>query len=171
MRLLAIDASTKSSGLALFENKQLALYKCITASGNDVIKRISKMIFQLDEFIKENQPIDKIVIEEVRPDNGLNIKTFKALMYLQAAINFLIHENYKDIEIEYIYPGTWRKDCGIKVGRGIKRDELKLADIKFVKNHYNINVNDDIADSICIAHSFIFNKDNKEDNSDAINWD
>jgi len=38
----------------------------------------------------------------------------------------------------------------IKQGRGIKRNDLKPQDIKYIKDKYNINVNDDIADAICI---------------------
>ena len=66
--------------------------------------------------------------------------------------------------MEYVYPGTWRKDCGIRTGRGIKREALKKADIQFVKDNYNIDVNDDIADAICIGHAYQLN------NQPGHNW-
>lgn len=165
MRILAIDASTKSSGVALFEDNHLITYECFTASSSDLIKRIQKIIFQLDNFLQTYE-VDKIILEEVRPDNNtMNLKTHKALMWLQAAINFLIHENYPNISIEYAYPSEWRAACGIKNGRGIMRASAKELDIKFVKENYHIDVNDDIADAIGIGHAFV-NQLNNE-----INWE
>ena len=75
MKVLAIDASTKSTGVALFEDTKLIKYECLTATSTDLIKRIQKIIQQLHEFTL-NETIDKIILEEVRPENGLqNIKT------------------------------------------------------------------------------------------------
>ena len=37
MKVLAIDASTKSTGVALFDDTKLIKYTCLTASSNDVI--------------------------------------------------------------------------------------------------------------------------------------
>ena len=59
---------------------------------------------------------------------------------------------------------SWRATCGIKVGGGIKREELKTEDIKFVERNYNISVNDDIADAIGIGHAYINQSKNE------INW-
>ena len=47
MKVLAIDASTKSTGVALFEDSKLVKYACLTASSTDLIKRIQKIIEQL----------------------------------------------------------------------------------------------------------------------------
>ena len=125
MRVLAIDASTKSTGVALFEDTKLIKYACLTASSTDLIKRIQKIIQQLKVFI-DNEQIDRIVLEEVRQENGIqNVKTHRALMWLQAAIAFLLHETNPKAEIEYVYPSSWRAKCGIKNGRGIRREMAK----------------------------------------------
>ena len=58
----------------------------------------------------------------------------------------MIYDNYKKIEIEYIYPSSWRASIGIKTGRGIKRTTLKQKDIEFVKKTWGKDVNDDEAD-------------------------
>lgn len=162
MNILAIDASTKSSGLALFEDTKLKTYTCITASSTDLIKRIQKVIKELNIFLTENK-VDKIILEEVIQDNSKNIKTYKALMYLQAAITFLLHESFPNIEVEYVYPNEWRASCGIRNGRGIKREILKEEDINFVKQNYGITVNDDVADAIGIGHAYVNKLDNKFD--------
>lgn len=165
MRILSLDASTKSSGYAIFDGTKLEDYGCITASSSDLINRINKMITELEEILTRGQ-VEKIILEEVRPEKGLqNLKTHKALMYLQAAIAFLVHERFNKIDIEYVYPNEWRKMCGIKTGAGVRREDLKPADIAFVKQHYNISVNDDTADAIGIGHAYV-NKLNNE-----INWE
>lgn len=154
MKILSIDASTKSSGWSVFEDGKLIDYGCITSSSTDMIKRIQIMIKGLSQVLT-NHNITTIVLEEVRPENGLqNIKTHRALMYLQAAIAFLVHESSPSTDIEFIYPSEWRKICGIKTGSGVKRDTLKVADVKFVKDNYGIDVNDDIADAIGIGHAW-----------------
>ena len=158
MRLLALDASTKSTGLALFEDNKLLDYKCITASSTDIIKRITKIIKELFEYIEQN-PIDKVVLEEVRPETGTNLNTYRALMWMQAAIAFMLHENFPRVKLEYVYPSEWRTACGIKTGRGVLRAEQKEYDIQFVRDKYSINVNDDIADAIGLGHSQVNEKD------------
>ena len=155
--IMSLDVSTKSTGLAIFnDNNKLVHYKLITASSSDLIKRIQKITKEIQETIEEYPQVTKLILEEVRPEDsvGLNTNTHRALMWAQASIAFMIHDNYPKITMEYIYPGTWRKDCGIKTGRGIKRESLKRADIQFVKDNYQIDVNDDIADAICIGHAY-----------------
>ena len=162
MKVLSIDGSTKSTGFALFDGKELKAYKCVTASSNDLATRIKKMVFALDEILSKNK-IDIIVLEEVRPEQGLqNIKTHKALMYLQGAFYLLIQERFKHIKIEYLYPNEWRSKCGIKTGAGVRRSSLKPLDIKFVKETYGLDVNDDIADAIGIGHAYIYENSEPE---------
>lgn len=172
MIILAIDASTKSTGYAIFEDEILKGYGCITASSTDVINRIHKIVLGLSEVF-DNYKIDKIILEEVRPEDKnhpvQNIQTHRVLMWLQAAIAFLAHDRNSKIKIEYIYPSEWRKHCGIKTGRGIKREVLKQQDIAFVKKQYNIDVNDDIADAIGIGYGYT--QENKEKNRAEINWE
>lgn len=158
MRLLALDASTKSTGVALFEDNKLLDYKCITASSTDMIKRITKIINELVEYLNQN-PVDKVVLEEVRPETGTNLNTYRALMWMQAAIAFMLHENFPRVKLEYVYPSEWRAACGIKTGRGVLRAEQKEYDIQFVRDKYSINVNDDIADAIGLGHSQVNEKD------------
>lgn len=165
MIILAIDASSKSSGWSVFEDNKLIEYGCITASSTDLIKRIQKMIEGFDSILSKYK-VNKIVLEEVRPDTGYNSNTnvWKALTWLQAAIAFLVHEKYSQTKIEYIYPSSWRSKIGIKTGKGVKRETLKEADIRYVKENFNIEVNDDIADSICINQAYWL-KDKKEQES------
>ena len=162
MKVLSIDASTKSTGFALFDGKELKSYKYVTASSNDLANKKKKMVNALYEILSKHK-VDVIVLEEVRPEQGLqNIKTHKALMYLQGAFYLLIQEQFKSIKIEYLYPNEWRSKCGIKTGAGVRRASLKPLDIKFVKETYGLDVNDDIADAIGIGHAYIYENSEPE---------
>ena len=166
--LLALDLSTKSSGVAVFDGTKLIHHECITASSTDVIKRIQKIIKELSLNILNKYPIETVIVEEVRPEsmNGVsNLRTHKVLMWLQAALEFLLHEQYPKTKVEYVYPSEWRKACGIHTGRGIKRGSLKDADVAFVEQTYGIHVNDDEADAIGIGYAYV-NQLNNE-----INWE
>ena len=165
MIILSIDASTKSTGYAVFKDTKLVTSGCLTASSTDLIKRIHKIVNGLEEILDTNKA-EKIILEEVRPENGIqNIQTHRALMWLQAEIAIMVHDNFPKTTIEYVYPNEWRAKCGIKTGAGVRRQSLKPADIKFVKDTYGIEVNDDEADAIGIGHAFINNLSNE------INWE
>jgi RNase H-fold protein (predicted Holliday junction resolvase) len=82
MRILALDLSTKSSGWAIFDEGQLIDYGCITSASTDLIKRIFIMSNGIEEALNKYN-IDKIVVEEVRPEGGSGVgnqKTHRALM-------------------------------------------------------------------------------------------
>ena len=169
MKLLALDCSTKATGVAIFDQKTLLGSSVITASSTDLIKRIHKMVETIDQLVNELN-IDIVVMEEVIPDHSKNTNTFKALMYLQAAIVIMLHDKYPKVQLELVYPGSWRSTCGIKIGRGVKRETLKEADIRFANQTYNLNIaSDDQADAICIGHAHLHPK-NDPDNGE-LNWE
>ena len=162
MKLLSLDLSTKSSGWAIFQDGLLVDYGCITSSSTDLLKRIDIMTDGFKEILDKHNDINRII---VRPENGMqNLKTHRALMWLQGAIALMIYHWNKKIELELIYPSSWRAAIGIKTGRGIKRTSLKEKDMQFVKENYNLDVNDDIADAICIGYA------NCHDVETEINW-
>lgn len=162
MRILTLDLSTRSSGYAIGQDGQLKSYGCITASSKDVVKRIIKMRDQLGKIIRQNQ-IDKVIMEEVRPQ--YNSHTNKVLMWLQAVIVVAIYEINPKIQYDFIGASEWRAALKIKQGRGIKRASLKPQDKKYVKDKYNLIVNDDEADAICIFDAYFEKFDNE------INWE
>ena len=152
MKVLSLDLSTKSSGWAIFDNKSLITYGCITCPGKIALDRIPKTIEELKNILDEYQP-DKVVIEDVLPEDvNHNQTVFKSLTYLQGYVVIELHS--RNMPYEFVTASHWRKECGIRTGRGVRRDSLKTADINFVKENYNKIVNDDIADAVCIGHAF-----------------
>lgn len=155
MNILALDCSTKATGLAIFKDKEFLGKGCITSSSTDLFKRIHKMVDNINELITQGA-IDAVVMEEVIPDHAKNTQTFKALMYLQASIMMMIHDYHPGIKVELIYPGSWRKQAGIKTGRGVKRETLKEADIQRAKEVFGAEqLNDDEADAMLIGGVYV----------------
>lgn len=160
--ILALDLSSHSSGWAVKIDGKLE-YGCITDSSTIKQKRLITMREGVLEIVKKYN-ITKVIMEEVRPeqydenDKELysylrNPATAKLLYWLQGTVAIALYEYNKKIEIEFIMPNSWRSKIGIQTGRGIKRETLKIKDIEYVKNKYNISVNDDIADAIGILDS------------------
>ena len=97
--------------------------------------------------------ITNIILEEVRPDTPNN-HTNKVLTWLQGSIYIAVYEYNKTIEIETMQANEWRSKIGIKTGRGVTRESLKIKDIEYVQTHYGIKVNDDIADAIGLYDAY-----------------
>ena len=151
MKILALDLSTKCTGWCVMEDDKIINSGIIKASSMDVLARIEKMIDEVYKLYKEYQP-SLLVAEDILPEDMKNIKTSKALFYLQAALMLKFHE--LKVEIQLVTASHWRKVCGINTGRGILRNELKSKDMEFVLNKYNLTVDDDQADAICIAYCY-----------------
>lgn len=154
MITLAIDASTKSTGIAIFKQNKLFCYKCIKQNDNNTFTRIREMTKRIRQIYQQYQPTN-IIMQDILPqDVKHNQKIFKALVYLQAMIVLQL-DRLNAPEVELTTANHWRKICGIKTGRGIKRQVLKEKSVNLIKQIYNINVNDDIADAICIGIAYI----------------
>ena len=161
MKILALDLSTKSTGYAIGQDKLQASGQ-IKSDNKNVIQRIIKMREQLKNLIKKYN-IDKIVMEQVRPD--FNTHTSKVLMWLQATTVISAYQINKKIEYDFLNPSQWRAALKIKQGRGIRRQTLKAQDIQYVKDTYNLSVGDDEADAICLFDAYNLK------NNDEINWE
>ena len=172
MMTLAIDASTKSTGIAIYDGKELKEYKCIINNGKNVLTRIKYMVDEIQKIYIKIPKNCQVIIEDVLPDNLKgdddwirNKNTFKPLMYLQAALMLMFNEF--GIEPELIGATSWRRICGIKQGGYVQRGVLKIRDVEFVKDKFGISVNDDIADAICIGWA----KVNAEPEPAPFNWE
>ena len=155
MNIVSIDASTKSSGIAVYKHNKLQTYTCLTSTSADLFTRIKVMVDGIKQILIQNPDLEYLILEEVQQQGFTNIKTYKALMYLQGCINMMIHEQFKHIVVDFLYPSQWRKVCQIKQGRGVQRAKQKQNDIQWVKEKFQIEVNDDIADAIGIGYAYI----------------
>ena len=149
---MAIDASTKSTGIALFQDDKLVRYENIISIRGNTLERIWQMTEKIQNIYKQFQPTD-IIMEEVLPsDVRNNQNVFKALIYLQALIVLRLHKLKG--QVKFYVASHWRSLCGIKSGRGVKRQTLKQASQDYVFKKYGLKVNDDISDAICIGIAY-----------------
>lgn len=150
-KILAIDQSTVKTGVAIFEDNKLQRYDLIDLHKNkDSDKRFKNMCLELCVWIKEVKP-ENVVFEDVNLQT--NVATLRLLAQLQGVIigNCLLN----NIPYKIYKPSSWRKLLNFKQGRGVARKELKQQSKDYVKLHFDIDVNDDIADAICIGQAYI----------------
>ena len=156
MNLLSLDMSTKSTGYAIYKHNKLIQYNYISASSSDLFNRIKVMLNSINKILSQNLDLQYVIMQEVRQEGKfINIKTYKALMYLQGCLQMIIHEKFKHLQTDFMYPSQWRRVCKIKQGPSIKRPQQKEYDIQWVKDNFNIIVNDDIADAIGLGYAYI----------------
>jgi Holliday junction resolvasome RuvABC endonuclease subunit len=150
LKILGIDASTRCSGYCLInENGELLSHSTFDyKSLKDIQERIDLQIKEFIKLFKEEKP-DICYIENTW--NKSNIETTKALTNIIGAIRCLCI-GYK-CGFNLILPSTWRSVIGIDFGKNVKRDEFKKRAIEWVNKKYNLNVDDDEAEAICIAYA------------------
>ena len=155
MNIISLDMSTKSTGYAIYKHNKLVQYNYITATSSDLFNRIKVMLNAINKLLEQNSDLEYVVMQQVRQEGFINVKTYKALMYLQGCVQMIIHQKFKHLQTDFLYPSEWRKVCQIKQGRGIQRKQQKQNDIQWVKSLFNIQVNDDVADAIGIGYAYI----------------
>lgn len=147
MKILAFDQATSVTAWAYFDNNELVAYDLISiAHGDNTTERVSKMVEQVAEKLDCYRP-DLVVFEDVSLQT--NVKTLVELARLQGRIMQLC--DIRSLPFDIYKPSVWRKAVGIKAGRGVKRNELKKMAIARVNELYHIDVNNDVAEAICIG--------------------
>lgn len=166
MNFLFLDLSTKSTGYAISDaNGKLITYGLITASSTNNVSRIQKIQTEIINLVKQYN-ITKLIAEDVHPEAYGYSDTARLLMWLQGSIVLGAHTVNNDINsksIEFMQASEWRKQLGIKTGRGIKRENLKPLDIKFIKDTYDIDANDDVCDALCLYTAYFKKKQTEFD--------
>ena len=63
MNLIAVDASTKSSGIAIYKHNILTDYTCITSTSTDLFNRIKVMTNGISELLIKNPDLEYLILE------------------------------------------------------------------------------------------------------------
>ena len=145
--MITIDASTKCTGMATFINGSYKQGVLVDVSDvGDLDERFPAMVKQILDVLNEQKP--KIIyMEEIYGAN--NVHTSRYLFRLIGVVYgwCLSHK----CEFNTVFPSAWRKALGFNQGKGVKRSDLKKQSINYVNKRYNITVNDDMADAICMG--------------------
>lgn len=147
MRRLSFDQSTSCTGYAVFEDENLIDYgKIKIQSSYDYIYKLKTMLSEIESLINQYKP-NKIIFENIQNQASKNIDTFKKLSGLFYGV-MLLCEKY-NIDYQTYYSSEWRKAHHFP-GK-LKRKELKEKSKALIKELYNIDVVDDISDSVLLG--------------------
>lgn len=154
-KILVFDQATVKTGISVFTNNTLQRYDLIDLHKEKSDTKFYNMCSKICEIIISEKP-NYIVFEDVNFQT--NAKTLILLAQLQGVIIGCCQLNH--IEYTIYKPTSWRKLLGFKQGK-VERKELKQQAKDYVKNKYGLDVNDDIADAICIGEAFITEKEKR----------
>lgn len=145
-KLLALDQSSKVTGVAIFENGVLQKYSKIDVDG-EVPYRLMKIREAVSRIIEEEE-ITAVAIEDIQLQSNVvnNVETFRTLAEVRGVLEELFQE--KGLPCTIVLAGTWKSKLGI---RGTRRDEQKRAAQAYIVNKYNVKPIQDICDAICIG--------------------
>ena len=161
--LLALDQASKVTGYSIFDidSRECIVFGNWSIPGEDKLsmrKRLNLFWRQLNDVF-DNHPFEEIVYEDIQLQRG-NVKTFKTLAYVQAAI--LLWCGTDDfIKETCVSPSHWRsvlKD-EYKIEWGRKRADQKAAAQKFAKEQTGKDFTEDEADSYCIGLAYLIEQD------------
>lgn len=158
MRVCGIDASTNKTGISLFIDGEYSGHMLIDLHKiKDSNVRVPKMMKEIKNVLDYYEP-DIIVMEECLLKT--NIATVKLLSYLAGAIISWAADN--QVEFRFQLPSEWRKRVEIVQGPKTPREKLKQEAIDMVKEKFGINVTDDEAEAVLIAHSMFYGVKSKD---------
>ena len=145
MLALAFDPSTTSTGWAVYDTQynDLLEYGSIKPPMKDPIERIMQIDRQVKELLNLWKP-------EITLIENLSVTRNARTTILLSGLQVIIEVDCKRRNLLYlpVRPSEWRKEIGIK---GRTRADQKANTIKYIKEKYKINVNEDEADAICIS--------------------
>ena len=148
--MLSIDSSTTKTGIAIYDNGVLTDHLLIDISDDKVMdSRFKKMSLQVLEKLNRYKP-DILYIEETVVNRNVQCQRF--LSRLQGVIYGWCVMN--DCEFQTLRPSQWRSLVKMDTGKK-KREQLKQIAIQLVKEKYDIEVTDDVAEAILIGQAAI----------------
>ena len=146
MKILSFDQSTKISAHSVFiDGKYIECGVIDLHKMKDTSERVRAMGVELCKTIEKYNP-EKVVLEEVAQQS--NPMTLKLLARIQGVIiGFCAAHN---IDTYIVEPSKWRATLKFKQGAGVKREELKVQAIEYIKEHYHLDLSEDECEACCI---------------------
>lgn len=152
-KLLALDQSSKVTGVAIFEDGKLLKYSKIDVDG-ELPYRLMIIRNKVKEII-ETENITEAAIEDIQMQANVvnNVETYRTL----AEVRGVLEELFQELKIPYsiVLAGTWKSKLGI---RGRDRASQKRAAQQYIVDTYGIKPIQDICDAICIGDYILFDK-------------
>lgn len=162
-RILALDAATKITGYAIYDDNTLVNYGTYRANEEaDATTRINEIKHWLEAAINDWQPdfigFENIQLQSFGANGKFQVEMYRVLANLQGVLVNTAFE--KNIPYELAYSSEWRKYCGVGDGKG--RENKKRQAQEKVELWYNQRCTQDEADAICLGKYFCNNRKNKK---------
>lgn len=142
-RIVAFDQATEKCGVSIWDAGKLVYCDLFIFTG-DMVSRLCKFKSLLEDIIIPNWEPDFLVFEDIQYQN--NIMTFKILAMLLGVAQTAARS--KGIEFDVVLPKVWRSGLGYS---GKNRAEEKALAKQKVKEWFNIDANEDMAEAILIG--------------------
>lgn len=162
VKILSLDASTKSTGWAVFDGEQLVAHGVIKEKHDDWRENVMAETMELAAIIREYRP-DSVYAEDVPMKDGkLTIAKLGAVqgMILSLCAGFRLKPTF-------LLPTVWRCELGMFDGtrKGMTRDVLKEKAVRMANEIFGLDLvwvkpksiknMDDTAEAILIGWSQI----------------
>ena len=154
-RILALDAATKITGYAIYDNDILVSYGVYKADENlEATDRINEIKHWLEAALDNWKPdfvgIENIQLQSFGSNGKYQVEMYRVLANLQGVLVDTLFE--KQIPHELVYSTEWRKYCGVGDGKGRENKKRQAQDK--VELWYNQKCTQDEADAICLGKYF-----------------
>lgn len=143
-RIIGFDNASHNMGVAIFDNGKLVYYRLLRFTEGTAIQRLNKIRDFLEDEIIQNWEPDFIQIESVHHKNNYNL--YEVLTKLHGIFEMACDRF--GIDFDSVRSSQWR---GHFVINSRSREKDKESAIKLVKDMYQIDVNDDVAEAILIT--------------------
>ena len=143
-RVVGFDNASHKMGVAIFDDGKLVYYSLLEFNNGTATQRLLKIRQLLEDVILPAWEPDYVQIEDIQHQNSY--ATYEVLIKLVGI--FEMASDRFGLPFSKDRSSVWRSHFGIN--KRERKLEKGLA-IKRVKNMYNIDVNDDVAEAILIA--------------------
>ena len=143
-RVIGFDNASHNMGVSIFDNGKLVYYNLLTFNQGTAIQRLNKIRDTLEKQILPLWEPDIIQIEDIQ--HQTSYATYEVLVKLKGVFEMACDRF--GIELKRTRSSTWRSHFAINKR---KREEDKKAAIGLVKDMYQVEVTDDVAEAILIA--------------------
>ena len=157
-RIIGFDNASHNMGVAIFDDGKLVYYNLLKFNQGTAVQRLNKIRDTLEQQILPLWEPDFIQFEDIQ--HQTSYATYEVLIKLKGI--FEMSCDRFGIPFEATRSSSWRSHFAINKR---KREEDKKAAIQTVKDMYDIDTTDDVAEAILIAkyRSDILSKGKIED--------
>lgn len=143
-RIIAIDQASQKLGISIYDNGRLVYYHLVEVTGT-LSARLQKIYkFMVDVVIHKWHP-NYLVFEDIQYQN--NALTHKTLGMIMGVV--ILAAEQAQIEHTEILNKVWQSEFNIT---GATRVAQKANVIRRVKEYYDLDVTDDVADAILMGN-------------------